>query len=431
MKKILILLLVLSALAWGYENSFVVGPGPLTCTGTFVPHTGTAFVPNDTTPTVAVGNIFYTGVNTMGTAITDIDNPVVGADYRIVCGSIAGGFQSTIADAGNFALEGPWNPVTVGDSITLHVVADNNYTEVDRGHTGALADPVLFADGLIATPGGAFAADTNLGFWRSAAGTISFVDAGAEIFHADAAGGLTATQISGTPIGNVAPAVGTFTNLAATGNFEYGQGFDELHNNYRRTETIVELDDFRGGVDATYAVKYVVTGVVGAGTNTVTVRDGWSELVTGGAGGPDMESTVTVGLDYLRAYEPRAESVVDLGSVAGQRFVWGYYAAANDYVQIVFDTAVGANWLLQVDDTAGVETIDSGIVANINPTKLELVVSNAGVVTWAVDGVPCTVVGLTNNMTAAAHSFRWMETDIAAAAHTVAVDYLEIERNKR
>jgi hypothetical protein len=212
---------------------------------------------------------------------------------------------------------------------------------------------------------------------------------------------------------------------------EMGQDFGEMFNNYRRTETIKEIDDFNGGVDATYAVKYNVAGVVGAGTNTVTVLDSWSQLVTGGAGGPDMESTVTVGLDYLRAFAPRAESVVDFAAIGGQRFHWGFYAGVADYAEIVYDTAIGANWVLQVDDGGGVETIDSTIVVTNNPTKLELVVSTAGVVTWAIDDVPRTTVGLVNNMTAAAHSFRWMETDIAAAPHTVAVDYLELERNKR
>ena len=80
-------------------------------------------------------------------------------------------------------------------------------------------------------------------------------------------------------------------------------------------------------MDATYAVKWNVAGVVGAGTNTVTVRDGWSELVTG-VNAADMESTVSVGLCNDRAYEPRLETVVELTALQTQRFEIGFYIGA-------------------------------------------------------------------------------------------------------
>jgi len=390
---------------------------------------------DDVTPTVAGGNVFYTGINTAPTAITDLDNPVAGATYVIRCGSIAGGNQSTIADAGNFTLDGAWAPATVGDNITLYCVADNAYVEMGRAYAvpgPRLGYPFAATGAAPGVPEYTFIGDLNTGLDYNAADTFDLVTAGAARITVSATGleGIAGAGFNG-PLGAVGPAAATVTDFAATGSMEMGQDFGEMFNNYRRTETIKEIDDFNGGVDATYGVKYNIAGVVGAGTNTVTVRDSWSNLVTGGAGGPDMESTVTVGLDYLRAYAPRAESVVDLVAVGGQRFEWGFYGGAADYAEIVYDTAIGANWVLQVDDGGGVETIDSTIAVTVNPTKLEIAVSNAGVVTWAIDDVPCTTVGLVNNMTANPQSFRWMLTDIAAAVHTAAVDYIEIERNKR
>ncbi len=448
MRKLLALLFMASTALAGVASLFVgtgtpentVGAGDGYFTGeletdsVFIPATGTAFVPDATTPPVTTGNTYYTGINTVATAITNFTGEIAGCEYQIICGSVAGGNPSTIADGGAvFFLEQDWVPATVGDSITLKCQAPNVFYETARDYVTPGPDTAsiyLAGDGLIGVPAIAFTADANLGLWRSAANTLSCVNAGAEIWNSTTATGLSATEFNG-PLGATAPAAITGTNYIGSGSMEMGQDFGEMFNNYRRTETIKEIDDFNGGVDATYNVKYVTAGVVGAGTNTVTVRDSWSELVTGGAGGPDMESTVTVGLDYLRAFAPRAESVVDLLAVGGQRLHWGFYSGAAAYAEIVYDTAIGVNWLLQVDDGGGVETIDSTIAVTNAPTKLEIVVTAAGVITWAIDDVPCTTVGLVNNMTAAAHSFRWMLTDIAAASHTVAVDYVEIERNKR
>ena len=185
-------------------------------------------------------------------------------------------------------------------------------------------------------------------------------------------------------------------------------------------------------MDATYIVKWNVAGVVGLGTNTVTVRDGWSELVTAAAGGPDMESTVSVGLCNDRAFVPRFEAVVELTAANTQRFEIGWYIAANELVEIIYDTAQGPNWMLEVDDTTGVERIDSGIaVIGATPYKLEIQADAAGAITWAIDDVAMTVVGLANVMTANPYSTRWMLTNIAAAVNTAAVYYVQIETLKQ
>lgn len=206
-------------------------------------------------------------------------------------------------------------------------------------------------------------------------------------------------------------------NLTVTGNLS-ATGYSG------RGDYITYFDGFDLHNDADLAVRWDLTNVVGAGTNVETTNDGWNLLTTGGAGGPDSECTRSHGLVHYRAYTPRIECVVDLGAVAaGQNFCFGFYAAGNEYVEVIHEPATSANWLLRVDDTGGADTIDSGVAATTNPTKLEIAVSAAGAVTWAIDDTAMTVVGLTNAMTANQHYVRWILTDVAAAVHTAAVDY--------
>jgi hypothetical protein len=83
----------------------------------------------DATPDVSTGNIFVHNSTTSSTTITDLDNPVVGAIYRIIGNSDT--YTITINDSGNFNLSGNW----VGgadDVITLYVQADNDYIEISR-----------------------------------------------------------------------------------------------------------------------------------------------------------------------------------------------------------------------------------------------------------------------------------------------------------
>lgn len=388
MKKILWLLPFIVAPVWGAmadcfvgngtpENPFVEGDSYVTgdseVDGVLLLEAAAA-APDDATPTVAGGNILTTGVNTVPTAITDLDDPIPGATYTLICGDVAN--ASTIADAGFFTLNGPWNPTTIGDSIVLYCFADDDYREVSRSY--AATGPGIF------------------------------------------------TTVDGTDA--------TFTGfINGDGSFNFGQTAPDQHTGYKdRSDYITFQDDFTVSVDTEYILDWDLTTVVGGGSNTVSVRPGWSELVTGGAG-VDSESTRSWGLTNDRAFTPRIESVVELTNLVTQRFEWGFWAGAAEYVLIVYDVAVGAgtNWILQVDDTTGVETIDSGIAATVNPTKLEIRVAADGTVTWAIDDVVMTVVGLTNQMTANPHYTWWELTDTAAAAHTVAVDYVQIEQLKQ
>jgi len=250
------------------------------------------------------------------------------------------------------------------------------------------------------------------------------------------ANGITVIGIDG-PIGGIAPAAGAFTTITGTdatltGDFSPGQGPEDLTTGYHeRSSHITFQDDFTDGVQVLYDVKWNTAGVVGAGTNTVTVRPGWAEMVTAAAGG-DMESTVSVIAGQSRAYEPRLETVVELTALQTQRFEIGFYIAANELVEIIYDTAQGPNWMLEVDDTTGVERIDSGIAVVGGTTyKLEIQVDNAGAITWAVNDVAMTVIGLANVMTANLYSTRWMLTNIGAFTNTAAVDYVQIETLKQ
>lgn len=284
MKKFLWLLPFIAAVSWGAqadcfvgagtpENAFaegdIYGTGDAEIDGVLLLEAATAAV-DDVTPTVAGGNILITGINTVPTAITDLDLPIPGATYTIICGDIAN--ASTIADAGNFTLNGAWNPATVSDSITLYCFADNDYREVSRSY--AATGPGIF------------------------------------------------TTVDGTD--------GTFTgNIAGGSTFTYGQDPPDLHLGFKdRSNYITFQDDFTVSVDTEYVLDWDLTTVVGGGTNTVSVRPGWAEIVTGGAG-VDSNSTRSWGLTNDRAFTPRMESVVDLTNLVTQRFEWGFWAAAE------------------------------------------------------------------------------------------------------
>ena len=253
--------------------------------------------------------------------------------------------------------------------------------------------------------------------------------------------GITVIGIDG-PIGGVTPAAGAFTTVGGTDatftgdivggeDFGFGQDPPDLHLGYKdRSDYITFQDDFTVSVDTEYVLDWDLTTVVGLGTNTVSVRPGWSQLVTGGAA-VDSESTRSWGLTNARAYAPRMESVVDLTNLVTQRFEWGFWAAAGEYVLISYDVALGANWMLQIDDTTGVENVDSTVPATVDPTKLEIAVDAAGNVGWAINDVAMPAPTGATLMTANPHYTWWELTDTAAVAHTVAVDYVQIEQLKQ
>lgn len=412
----------------------VYAAGSIETDGVLILDAANAIAPDDVTPSVAGGNIFTTGINTGATVITDLDNPYPGATYTLICGSIAGGFQSTIADAGNFTLDGAWAPATVGDSIMLFCRADNDYVEVGRAYAVAgpiVGDPFAAGPDAVGGPGFTWIGALTDGMYHVGAGDIGIACGGVQQAHIDATG-VTAVGFNG-PLGTVVPAAATVTDLNVTGDSTIvGQTPADLVGGYKgRGDYITYINTFDEGTDTELADQWdIATLVVGGGSSvTELTTDGWVTLATGGGGGPDSAGIRTNGLNHYPAYAPRIETVVDLGTVAAgsNNFYFGFWAAANRFVEIIFEPATSANWLLRVDDTAGAETEDSGVAATVNPTKLEIAITAGGVVSWAIDDVAMPVTGITNLM-ANAHYARAYLLDVAAAGHTAEIDWFMSEQ---
>jgi hypothetical protein len=337
--------------------------------------------------------------------------------------SYSWGAFASLAVTGATVLNGD---VTLGDAAGDAITVNG---------TMALQEVTALPVGAVGAPSWYFAGSATTGYYQTAADEIGITIAGVNEGTWSAAGLASVTGFTGA-IGLVAPNTAVFTTVQGTdatftGDFEYGQVPGDLHTGYRRTETIKYIDGFDVGNDADLAVRWNIAGVVGAGTNDETTTDGWNTLITGGAGGPDMESTVSNGLHLYRAYAPRLECVVDLTAVAaGQTFYFGFYAAANEFAEIIHEPATSPNWLVRVDDTGGATTHDTGIVAAAGtPTKLEIWVDAAGAVNAAIDDVDVACAGL-DPMTANPHYVEWRILDVAAAAHTVAIDYFISEQLK-
>lgn len=107
-----------------------------TFTGAITPAEAAAVV-DDVTPSVEGINVLVTPDNTGPTACTDLTEPVLWAQYNIICGGTATN-PLTIADGGAvFLLTGNWVPDSVGDNITLRciqVAGAHVFVEVARSN---------------------------------------------------------------------------------------------------------------------------------------------------------------------------------------------------------------------------------------------------------------------------------------------------------
>lgn len=103
---------------------------------------------NDTTPSVKDHTSLKTGVNTGATAITNLDDKVVGQTIILKCGS-DNAYNSTIAKSGNFAnMTAAWTP-DIDDTITLYVRTASDIIDIAR--TTAVTDAIII-DADDATP---------------------------------------------------------------------------------------------------------------------------------------------------------------------------------------------------------------------------------------------------------------------------------------
>jgi hypothetical protein len=89
-----------------------------------------AFSANDTTPSVEGGTEFVTNANTQATAITKLDDAVVGTIYTIHGAGSTN--ASTIANSGNFVLTAA---MTLSDGKWIQLIAINGgkFAEIARG----------------------------------------------------------------------------------------------------------------------------------------------------------------------------------------------------------------------------------------------------------------------------------------------------------
>ena len=98
--------------------------------GTQIQSTGT-ISDNDATPDVSAANIWTYNGTSNAVIVIDLDNPDVGAIYRIIGNSDT--YTITINDAGNFNLSGNWVG-GIDDILTIFVQADNDYIEISRSN---------------------------------------------------------------------------------------------------------------------------------------------------------------------------------------------------------------------------------------------------------------------------------------------------------
>jgi hypothetical protein len=96
--------------------------------GTQIQSTGT-IADNDATPDVSASNVWTYNGTANSVTVTDLDNPDVGAIYRIIGNSDT--YTITINDSGNFNLSANWVG-GVDDVLTIFVQADNDYIEISR-----------------------------------------------------------------------------------------------------------------------------------------------------------------------------------------------------------------------------------------------------------------------------------------------------------
>ena len=85
---------------------------------------------DDVTPTVANVNVLKIGSNTCGTAITQLDDALSG-QMMILIGTSATN-SSTIADSGNFKLNGSTWTASVDETLVLYTSNGTTWIELSR-----------------------------------------------------------------------------------------------------------------------------------------------------------------------------------------------------------------------------------------------------------------------------------------------------------
>lgn len=113
-----------------FQDKKVIVQNDLEIRGTTIQGSG-IIADNDATPDVSGANIWTYNGTANSVTVTDLDNPTVGAIYRIIGNSDT--YTITINDSGNFNLSANWVG-GVDDVLTIFVQADNDYIEISRSN---------------------------------------------------------------------------------------------------------------------------------------------------------------------------------------------------------------------------------------------------------------------------------------------------------
>lgn len=167
---------------------------------------------------------------------------------------------------------------------------------------------------------------------------------------------------------------------------------------------------------------FTVSATLAVANNTIT-------LTTAGSSSDDA-GIKTDAASFLRADEPYFETKLKLTSIENVQCYAGFLKDSNELAYWIFDSTVGANWLLAVNGSATTQTTNSGVAAVAGTyVKLGVFVDDEGQVWGTIDDV-VVAHGGTNRVTSAAHYIDVRITESAAAAKVATVKYLEWSLNK-
>jgi hypothetical protein len=189
-----------------------------------------------------------------------------------------------------------------------------------------------------------------------------------------------------------------------------------------RTDRVISQRSFIDTDATELANDFTVSATLAVANNTIT-------LTTAGSSADDAGIKTDAASFYI-ADEPYVETKLKLTSIENVQCYAGLLKDSNELAYLIYDSTVGANWLLAVNGSATTQTTNTGVAAVAGTyVKLGVFVDTTGQVWGMVDDV-VTKHGGTNRVTSAAHYIDVRITESAATAKVATVKYLEWSFNK-